>query len=219
MYTLLHLGAFGHIVPFGNTSHFVCTFTTGGCYEVHHCGITQTTHFIKDFTAIGSGTDVRQLKLQGIELKGQSKPLRFSKTLLTNWGLNVLTHYCWNSEKFRLELLDRFCMSSYYQLCLPYCSWQGCPYAQNMCEQRRCLEPMKIMPLIQSKTSQNYHNAKYHHPQQTKYLQTLLLKPIMMIYTCEYGHDMNQLATNPTMSYPSIAYMYCPKCHPHWLHL
>jgi hypothetical protein len=81
---LLDLGAFGHIVPSGNTSHFVCTFTTGGCYEVHHCGITQTTHFIKDFTTIGSGTDVRQLKFQGIELKGQSKPLRFSKTLLTN---------------------------------------------------------------------------------------------------------------------------------------
>ncbi len=84
MFRLLHLGAFGHIVPSGNTSHFVCRFTTGGCYEVHHCGITQTTHFIKDFTTIGSGTDVRQLKLQGIELEGQSKPLRFSKTLLTN---------------------------------------------------------------------------------------------------------------------------------------
>jgi hypothetical protein len=30
-----------------------------------------------------------------------------------------------------------------------------CAYAQNRCEHRRCLEPMKIMPLIQSKTSQN----------------------------------------------------------------
>jgi len=84
MYRLLDLGAFGHIVPSGNTSHFVCTFTTGGCHEVHHCGITQTTHFIKDFTTIGSVTDVHQLKFQGIELKGQPKPLRFSKTLLTN---------------------------------------------------------------------------------------------------------------------------------------
>jgi hypothetical protein len=41
-------------------------------------------------------------------------------------------------------------------------------------------------------------------------MHTLLLKPIMMIYMCEYGHDMNQLATNPTMSYPSIDHTYCP---------